>query len=198
MNIKLLILVSLITVSCNHQNTTNEERSTSVMEVESEKISDDDKDEYYMINDDSFQGISVGDKIETISKSQIEKSEIETGEGVFSVYGIKSKEGNEIGYFHPEPLDESLVGMIVVTSNKAKTTDGFGIGTTYEEVKSKLNDFEVHGSEIESRTHVYYKNLSMKLDFASTEYNLDKENISGATKIVEITIHRILDRVNND
>ncbi len=182
-------------LSCQNKKQSNEGKS----EVQKEKqdIVDSENESTYMIYDDAFHGIVVGSEIKSIPSSKIEKSIEKTGEGNFIVYIITSKDDEKLGYFTIDPLNKSLVGTIVVTTEKARTKTNFKIGTTYKEIKSTLNSFEAHGSEIENKTYIKHRNLSMRLDFQSNQYNLDKNKIPETSKVVEIQINRILSRIKN-
>ena len=60
----------------------------------------------------------------------------------------------------------------------------------FAEVKEKLPNFEVHGSEIESRTHVFYGDLALRLDYPSNNYELDPSTIPPSAEVTEIWIRR--------
>ncbi|PHN08295.1 hypothetical protein [Flavilitoribacter nigricans] len=143
----------------------------------------------YPIGDRSFRGIRVGQPIGEIVDS-VEKGILQNGEGEFEIYRISTEDGRELGYFHPDPQNGSLVGDIVITSDLPMTENGLKVGMTYTELTSLIRDFAVHGSEIESRTSVYYQNLALGLDYPSANYNLDRNEIPGSAKVNEITILR--------
>ena len=190
----LMVFVVFI-LSCQNKKQSNEGKS-DIPKKEQDTVTPE-KESTYTIYEDSFHGITVGSKIDLIPEGTIEKSILNTGEGDFLVYSIKSEKGEKLGYFTIEPLNKNLVGTIVITTEKARTKDNFKIGTTYKEIKSALNSFEAHGSEIESKTYVKHNNLSMRLDFPSSQYNLDKDKIPETSKIIEIQINRIISRVKN-
>lgn len=142
-----------------------------------------------LIGPNSFRGIHVGD---LISKhlEYIQKTKMRTGEGVFEVYEIKDFDNNPAGYFLPDPKEKLLVGDITVKSPKAQTIKGIKIGDTFQDLVKVFPDIEVHGSEIEGRTHASANNLSYRLDVANFNYEIDRAKIPRTAKITEITVNR--------
>ena len=141
-----------------------------------------------MISEDSFRGIKVGDKIADHS-DYIKKEVMETGEGDFEVYTIKDFNNNPAGFFYLDMNDESLVGDITVETMMAETAEGIKIGSTFGDLKAALPTIEVHGSEIEGRTHATHNSLSYRLDIPNFSYEVNVEKIPLDTKIREIIIH---------
>lgn len=144
----------------------------------------------YPIQDDAFYGVSPGEAIASLPAELIEKGELENGEGRFPVYYILAESGERIGYFYPDPNTDLVVGDIFVTTAQAVTQEGIQIGSSFEDIVGKIGDFEVHGSEVESRTHVFYGNLALQLDYPSVDYDLDSDAIPPDAKIVQIWIRR--------
>jgi hypothetical protein len=142
-----------------------------------------------LIGQNSFRGIQLGDMISKHSE-YIQKTKLKTGEGTFDAYEIKDFDNNPAGYILPDPKNKDLVGDITVTSPKAQTAEGIKIGSTFQELQKVFPGIEVHGSEIEGRTHARVGNLSYRLDVANFSYEIDKSKIPGATKITEIIIYR--------
>ncbi|WP_020538619.1 DUF5991 domain-containing protein [Lewinella cohaerens] len=140
-----------------------------------------------LITSKSFVGIQPGDKI-TDHQTSLQKDMLETGEGDFEIYQILDQQGTAIGYLHPDPNDEQLVGMIVVTSPEAKTEDGLSVGMTLGDLREKLTGYEIHGSEIEGYTAAYHGPFSYQLDSYNWEYDLDASKIADDVKIIEITL----------
>ena len=141
-----------------------------------------------LISETSFEGISPSDEISKHEPS-LEKEVLKTGEGNFDIYRIKNKEGS-LAYLMPDPRDEALVGNIIIDSPKAKTKDGFQVGSTLADLTKKYPNLEIHGSEIEGRTYANIGNLSYRLDAANWSYEIDKSKISPNSKILEIIINR--------
>lgn len=142
-----------------------------------------------LISPISFRGIQIGDAIAQHG-DYIQKTQMKTGEGRFEIYEIKDFENNPAGYFLPDPNNKLLVGDITVKTPKAQTAKGIKIGDTFQDLQKVFPDIEVHGSEIEGRTHATANNLSYRLDVANFKYEIDKTKIPATTKITEITINR--------
>ncbi len=142
----------------------------------------------HILYDDNAFGISIGQKIADI-ELPVEKTVLETGEGSFDIYEIKLENGTLVGYLHPDTRDASRVGQIVVDFDNAQTEEGIQIGTTFGELKEKISDFEVHGSEIESQVNVFYKGFAFQLDHYSSDYNLDPSEIPDDADVIEIAIN---------
>lgn len=143
-----------------------------------------------IISETSFRGISVGDKI-SLHTDYIQKEQLKTGEGTFEIYRIKNFNNNPAGYFLPDPNNESLVGDITVESQMAQTAEAIKVGSSFEDLRNKLPEIKVRGSEIEGRTYAVYKTLAYRLDIGMFTYNVDIEKIPPETKITEIMIKRI-------
>ena len=184
----ILLSICIWLISCN---TNEQQKADASQDLKSQVSGDVDSamDESYLIDDDSFYGIQVGSKIADIPESKISKSTAKNAEGTYDMYQIMDG-GDKIGYFSADPLSQDLVGAITVTTDKASTKYKIGIGTTYKEIKIIQNIFEVHGSEIENKTHVKYGNLSFGLDYPSNVYLLDKEEIPETAKVIDIVINR--------
>ncbi len=142
-----------------------------------------------IITTTSFRGIKVGDKI-TAHSDYIKKDQLKTGEGDFTVYRIKDFNNNIVGYFLPDPNNESLVGDISIESEIAKTKEGIKVGDSFATLQKKLPTLEVHGSEIEGRTYASHNGLFYRLDIGMFSYKVDIKKIPISTKITEIIIKR--------
>ncbi|GHB77343.1 hypothetical protein [Persicitalea jodogahamensis] len=142
-----------------------------------------------IISPSSFQGISPGDKIAT-HESRLSKGEMVNGEGDFKVYFLMGEQGNKMGYLLPDPVDETRVGDIVITSSMPETTEGMKVGMTLGDLFDRYRNLEIHGSEIEGRTSAIKGRLSFRLDINTYSYEVDSEKIPLDTKITEITINR--------
>lgn len=142
-----------------------------------------------LISPISFRGIQIGDLIAD-HQEYVQKTKLKTGEGTFDVFEIKDFDNNPAGYLVPDPKDKLLVGDITVNSPKAQTAKGIKIGSTFQDLQKAFPEIEVHGSEIEGRTHATANNLSYRLDAANFTYKIDAAKIPPTTKITEITINR--------
>ena len=137
----------------------------------------------------SFRGIKVGDWIADHSE-YIQKEQLRTGEGDFTVYRIKDFNNNPAGYLMPDPNNEELVGDITVETQMAKTAKGINVGSTFSDLKAAFPGIKAHGSEIEGRTYAKANNISYRLDVANFSYDIDDSKIPADTKITQIIINR--------
>lgn len=187
----LIILILLGLSSCMDNSNPDtemkvEENVNATKEVEIKA----DKSSNLGIVNNTFLGIYPGQPIADIASDKIKKASPNNKvEKAFETYHILSEGGKKVGYFYPEPLDESLVGNLFIT-DKDVSVNGIGIGSTYEEIKNTLNTYEVHGSEIESRTSVYFKDYAFELDYPSNHYDLDRDKIPPTAQVVELQIQR--------
>lgn len=140
-----------------------------------------------IISENSFRGIKIGDEISTHT-DYIQKKTVETAEGDFLTYVIKDFNNNPAGFFYPDRNDENLVGDITVETQMAETAEGIKVGSTFGDLKAALPAIEVHGSEIEGRTHATHNSLSYRLDMPNFSYEIDVDKIPLDTKITEICI----------
>ena len=58
----------------------------------------------------------------------------------------------------------------------------------FGQVKSIIGEPEVHGSELESRVHFFYDNMAFRLDYYSTDYSLDVNEVPDSSKIMYIMV----------
>ena len=185
-----LILITLLSFSLLQSCEAEKKPATSNSEVKTEN-----KDEVksipernYKIKNKSFQGISIGDNL--AGKANILTKEVmQTGEGDFVTYEIKDADGVKLAFVMPDPRDPKLVGDITIISPKAMTSKGVRVGMTLGELKKRIGDLTVHGSEIESRTSVAKDNFRYRLDAANNTYEVDQSKVSDEVKILEITIY---------
>jgi hypothetical protein len=195
MHLKRLVIttlaVSLLLGCQNREVKTSTETPAPTLSEQEQIATSTETSVTYPIGDGTFNGISIGSDIASLPTQVVEKGELETGDGTFTVYYILGKNGEKIGYFHPDPRNESAVGDIMVTTPEAATEKGIRIGHSFGEITEKIADFQVHGSEIESRTHLFYENLALRLDYPSTSYELDPGTIPPETKVTEIWIRRM-------
>lgn len=142
----------------------------------------------YKIKKKSFLGISIGDNLEE-KANMLAKEVMKTGEGDFVTYGIKNDSGEKLAYVMPDPRDPKIVGDITIISPNAMTSKGVRVGMTLGELKKRIGELTVHGSEIESRTSVAKDNFRYRLDAANNTYEIDQSKVSDDVKILEITIY---------
>lgn len=63
------------------------------------------------------------------------------------VYYIKGIDGDTVGYVQPHTKEETCIGQITITTPKAQTVDGIGIGSTYEVLQNQISSIEGNGTE---------------------------------------------------
>ncbi|MGH1339064.1 MAG: hypothetical protein ACRBFS_23305 [Aureispira sp.] len=141
----------------------------------------------YLIENNTFYGLSLGMSI-SAQAARLEKGVLSDGESDFEVYYIKGEEGEELGYIMPDLRDESLIGSIIITTAKAITTDGLALGSTFKDLQTQTPNIQVHGSEIEGRTHAIRGNELFLLDLYEVATELEENNIDPTTVIKAITI----------
>jgi len=139
-----------------------------------------------VILDTSFEGIAIGDEIDS-HKGSLKKDVLKSSEGNTNIYRINNK-AFVVAYVIPDPKDENLVGKIVITSIGTKTKKGIEVGDDYEKLYEMSSSIEVHGSEIEGRTYAKVGHLSYRLDTPNFSYEVDENKIPKNTKIKEIII----------
>ncbi len=188
-----LILMTLFSFSLLQSCETEKKPAASTDEVKTENLENkgevkDVTDESYIIKNKSFQGISIGDDLDA-EATMMTKVVMQTGEGDFVTYEIKNEAGEKLAFVMPDPRDPKLVGDITIVSPKAMTSKGVRVGMTLGELKKKIGDLTVHGSEIESRTSVAKDNIRYRLDAANNTYEVDQSKVSDEVKILEITIY---------
>lgn len=137
----------------------------------------------------SYQGITPGSNI-TEQEARIQKDQLKTGEGSFDIYQILDNDKTAVGYFFPDPNQATQVGNIVIDIPTAKTLRDIKVGDTFQELKKKLPNLSVNGSENEGRTYVHHNNLSYRLDVPNFTYEVDIASIPADTKVTEIVINR--------
>lgn len=144
-----------------------------------------------LIKANSYQGITPGDAIAQ-HQATLQKDILKTGEGNFDIYRIKATAGEAqfVGFLDPDPMDESKVGDIIIDVPEAQTEAGIQVGDTFKDLKEKVPNIEVHGSEIEGRTYAKAGQLSYRLDVANFNYEVDMDKIPATAKVMEIMINR--------
>ncbi|MFK8005209.1 MAG: hypothetical protein AB8H03_02515 [Saprospiraceae bacterium] len=187
------ILMTLLSFSLFQSCETEKKPAASTDEITTENLEKKDDlkgktSRNYKIKKKSFQGISIGDNISE-KASMLTKEVMQTGEGDFVTYEIKSDAGEKLAFVMPDPRDPKLVGDITIISPNAMTSKGVRVGMTLGELKKRIGELTVHGSEIESRTSVAKDNFRYRLDAANNTYEIDQSKVSDDVKILEITIY---------
>ncbi len=161
------------------------EKTNDPTKFEEEYIEDEYiEDEEFMppIENDSYFGIVIGKQISD-NKNVLKPGELKTGEGVFDVHYIMYK-ADTLGYV----FGSNIIESIHISDTRGATNNGIRVGTTFDYLKKILKKPEVHGSEIESRVHVFNQNHMYRLDYYSMEYNLDYLEIPDTVVVKEIII----------
>lgn len=140
-----------------------------------------------IINENSFLGFKIGDKIISESKN-LKKNKQENGEGSFWGYEIFNDKGEKVGFIFPKHNDKRVINIIEINSPEYKTKSGIGVGSTYQDLKNKYPNIETHGSEVESRTTSNVEGMYFELDARFNTYEIDESKIKSTTKITKITL----------
>lgn len=193
----LLAITTLLFVNCGEEpSTSTAQKAKDALASNPIKLDNTDvevtKAPLWIVSDKAFYGIEVHRPIVSYG-DKLSKTTTTNGEGTFEVYEIKNKEGEVLAHVYPDPTKEELVGDIVILNKKITTDKGVKIGTTFGELKAKFNDYEVHGSEIESRVHFYQGNHAYRLDHSSNQYDLEESEISDDSEVIEMIVKRSLD-----
>ncbi|MEL6591580.1 MAG: hypothetical protein AAFQ87_15625 [Bacteroidota bacterium] len=138
----------------------------------------------YLVRSDGFFAMRAGQSISALPDSLYSKAEVTSGGGEFDVYNILDYDQSVLGYFYSNPRNADQIGDIIVISRKAITPEGFRIGTSFATIQQKLTTYEVHGSELEKRTHVMYNNLNLQLNFASNTYEMDESTVPQDARVI--------------
>ncbi|MEL7339508.1 MAG: hypothetical protein AAGM67_03405 [Bacteroidota bacterium] len=138
----------------------------------------------YLVRSDGFFGMRAGQSISALPDSLYSKAEVTSGGGEFDVYNLLDYDQSVLGYFYSDPQNADVIGDIIVISRKAITPEGFRIGTSFETIQQTLTNYEVHGSEVEKRTHVMYNSLNLQLNFASSTYEMDESTIPKDAQVI--------------
>ena len=115
-------------------------------------------------------------------KKHLVRGYIDFGEGRLSVHKLLDDKGGSLGYVRPRLGNNSLVGDIIITSNKVLTEHGIRIGDTYSKLKEASNNLEVDGSNSEGRTYATADGVA---------YRLGTSALNSETTITEIVIKDI-------
>lgn len=193
-----LLPLLLFLVACGQppaDNTTAEaeveQEMTETQESKQENTTIDEagEEDPYLVSNGFFLGMHPGLPIVDFAGG-LRKGSLATGEGDFEVYYIDGAEGNELGYLMPDPQDEDMIGNIFITSPDVVTELGARVGLSFAELQKRLGPLEVHGSEIEGRTHASKDGVWYRLNTVNFSYELDPAAIDPTTKVTEIVIQR--------
>ena len=188
----LVALFSTVAFACGSGATADappEPAGADADNVDEESIYEVDAEDRYKIFNGTFFDYAPGQPM-AIAKERLRKGKLENGEGTFEVYYIDGRDREELGYLMADPNDASKIGDITITSENAITEQGARVGWTYGELKQRLGQLEVHGSEIEGRTYAALGKMKYLLDEQHYSYDLGAERVSDGATVVEVVIGR--------
>ena len=181
-----LLLLTLLACS-DRPPTTPETRPVENPNAGNTALYDVDPEDPYEIGDRSFLDMQPGDAIADYP-NLLRDSTLTTGDGTFTVYAIHGRNGEALGYLHPDPEDAGRIGHLVVTSADVVTEQGLRVGNSYAELVERMGEVEVHGSEPASRVYANQGPLYFLLNVANNQYDLDPSTIDPTVVISQIEI----------
>jgi len=194
MNVRhfLALLVCLLLCTCGRGTepaeaapeapTTTEEETPQVTAREVEPPSP------YTTKDGELMGMKAGEPLADF-KAGLREGVLSTGEGDFEVFYIDGAEGTELGYLMVDETGKEIMD-ITITSSDVMTEHGLAVGMTYAQLREKLGQVEVHGSEIEGYTHAQKDDYWYQLDAGNWSYEVDPSTLKPDTKILSIGLPR--------
>lgn len=138
------------------------------------------------VKKNSFFGVEVGEPIEKYSDVAT-LGRINKEDSIWEVYNIEKK-GVEIGFFIPDIKNKNLVGKIYIQSEKAKSEEGIGVGTTFNELLENYPDLKILSSLAEKRVIVLGDNVQYQLNYVSNQPNLNLSEIPKTATVTEMVI----------
>jgi len=166
-------------IKAKQQNTAT---TRAVGEIEDDSSMMDDMDFMPPIEAKSYYGVQLDQDIDEL-RDLLLPGKRNTGEGSFEVHYMLFGQ-DTLGYVY----GKEKVKSIHIWDTCGATQEGLRVGTTFIEAKRLLQDFEVHGSELESRVYMYKGNHRYRLDYYSSNYNLAQDTIPDSTEVMEIII----------
>ncbi len=149
-------------------------------------------DSSHIIYSDAVAGIKILDYVDDVIKTnknlKIEKTILRTGEGDFDAYAIIDGDKSTIGYIYPSPAKRPKVWQIQINDTQYKTEKEIGVNSTLAEVIGAYPDIQVHGSEIEGRTHATIGTYRFRLDTVIWQYEIDISKINKNLKVLNVEI----------
>ncbi|MEL7268180.1 MAG: hypothetical protein AAGL34_01250 [Bacteroidota bacterium] len=193
-----LLILILVVVGCRPKKTQEVSETEQVgkdtlitsspLSVDEEPILEEEmmEDIEFMppIESKSYFGITVGDSTMTHAKV-LRSGSLKNGEGAFPVHYILWKK-DTLGYTYGENVIES----IHIWDSRGTTLEGVRVGSTFSEIKQFLKNPVVHGSEMESRVHVFHEKHLYRLDYYNANYEIDISQIPDSVVVKEIILTR--------
>ncbi|MEO1484991.1 MAG: hypothetical protein AAFU57_04540 [Bacteroidota bacterium] len=134
------------------------------------------------IESNSYFGITVGDSVVRHHKV-FRSGSLKSGEGVFPVNYILWKK-DTLGY----AFGEDTIETIHIWNSRGTTHKGIRVGSTFAEIKQFLKNPKIHGSEMESRVHVFHEKHLYRLDYYNANYEIDVSQIPESVVVTEIIL----------
>lgn len=163
----------------------NKERRLDVKEV----VRSLDTPGEFIIYEDSFHGITIGEEITTYSQ-HVKKEIVEADGASFDIYRIKGADGEIIGFFYPDVDNANLVGDITVETPLAATKNKIKIGTTIGYLRENMPLVQVRGSEVDGKTYATFKNFAYLLDIKRYETVVTMNRVPKDAKVTQIVIKK--------
>ena len=173
---------TIVTNTITTADSVEETRNPNAFDEENEEEEMNDMEFMPPIEKNSYLGLTIGDDVSD-HKKVLAEGQLQTGEGEFDVHYIVYK-SDTLGYAFGEKSIES----IHIWDSRGATNDGIRVGTTFGELKEILKTPEVHGSEMESRVHVFNKKHMYRLEYYDIEYDIDAAKIPDTVVVKEIII----------
>ncbi|MBX2846482.1 MAG: hypothetical protein KTR13_09750 [Saprospiraceae bacterium] len=193
MKVRYLLMASLLVFACQPKEkpTVTEEdpiidsmlKEKPIIPLEPEEEVEDVLKFMPPIEAQSYFGFEIGQAISERPEDLVAGA-LSTGEGTFEVQYMRYQ-NDTLGYvFAPADTIES----IHIWDERGATLQGIRPGTTFAELKTFLPQFEVHGSEVEARVHVFFEAHRYRLNYNHSDYNLDSNDIPDDVEVMEVII----------
>lgn len=181
-----LLLPLLLLLACaDNPPTTPETRPVENPNAGNTAIYDVDADDPYEIGDGSFMDMRPGDPLAPFSDF-LHAGTVSSGEGTFDVYHITGRRDDTLGYVYSD--DGSTVGSIFITSPDAVTQQGIRVGNTVAELRERLGQLELYGTELEARVYAAKPPFRYRLQANADPGPIDSAALDPATEVMEIII----------
>ncbi|NJB85998.1 hypothetical protein GGR26_001766 [Lewinella marina] len=142
----------------------------------------------YGIRKSTIYGITPGMPLSEAA-DRLERGTRETTAGAATVYYIRGRRGERLGYLEVAEDDSSRVGDIHVSNAAAATEGGIRVGHTFDRLLLAYPKLEVRGAEAGGMTYAYSTNKAFGLrDFSAGGARIDTAAVPPTTRISEIVI----------
>ena len=183
---RLLLLSLLFLTRCaDNPPTTPETRPVENPNAGNTAIYDVDADDPYEIGDGSFMDMRPGDPLAPF-RDFLRPGSLETGEGSFEVHFIAGRRKDTLGYGFSD--DGNTIESITITSPDAVTQQGIRVGNSLSELRERLGQLELYGTEVESRVYASKPPFRYRLNANAPAGPVDTSAIQSTTEVREIII----------